>query len=274
MDCKINTINDGNNPSQHQPICVKPKLSARILPTYETGNFATLDWERATPEHLSHYRLLIDYYLRNAIIPDCLTCADVLCNKHDDQIMLFMEHVLDVVYECVELAIPRRRNSGRRGIPGWNESVQLYKEKCLFWHDVWKSAGCPAQGQLADLRRHTRRKYHWAIKQVKKNKDRTIKEQTAITLTNKSFKDFWAIIKRMNKSTNTFSGIVDGYCNDQNIANRFRSLYKDLYNSVPLNNINETSCHVNQLIKDTCKVGKCSSSSCHVIEVNVVKKCY
>ncbi len=75
-------------------------------------------------------------------------------------------------------------------MPVWNEHVRLYKDKSIIWHDIWKNAGCPTSGQLPDLRRFSRSKYHWAIKQVKRNLDEVLRENTAVTLRNKSFRVF------------------------------------------------------------------------------------
>ena len=68
--------------------------------------------------------------------------------------------------------------NAKKGIPGWNSFVEPYKDKSIFWNDVWKSAGMPKNGQLAELRNFTRAKYHWAIKQVKCEKYNIILNQT------------------------------------------------------------------------------------------------
>ncbi len=85
--------------------------------------------------------------------------------------------------------------NGKPGIPGWNEFVKLYKDKSIFRNGVWKNAGSTDNGQLADLRKFSRSKYHWAIKQIKRNAYEFVKEKAAFTLRQKSFKDFWTTIK-------------------------------------------------------------------------------
>ncbi len=80
---------------------------------------------------------------------------------------MFWHHVLitlvkhtDILKKCAYIAIPRHRVTGKKGIPGWNEYVRPYKDKSIFFNDIWKNAGCLASGQLADLRRFSRSKYH------------------------------------------------------------------------------------------------------------------
>ena len=50
---------------------------------------------------------------------------------------------------CAELTIPTKKiTSEPKGIPGWNEFVKPYKNKSIFCHEVWVSAGKPTSGQL------------------------------------------------------------------------------------------------------------------------------
>ncbi len=71
-----------------------------------------------------------------------------------------LENITEILKKCANIAIPRQSVNGKPGIPGWNEFVKPYKDKSIFWNDVWKNAGSPDNGQLADLRRFSRSKYH------------------------------------------------------------------------------------------------------------------
>ena len=129
-----------------------------------------------------------------------------------------LENITEILKKWANIVIPRLSVNGKPGIPGWNEFVKPYKDKSIFWNDVWKNAGSPDSGQLGDLRRFSRSKYHWAIKQVKTNADEFVKEKTAFTLRHKSFKDFWITIKKMRGRAICSSGIIDGCCTDKDIA--------------------------------------------------------
>ena len=115
------------------------------------------------------------------------SCTDYSCETHSDVIMNTLGKIIEILKKCAYIAIPRKNANGKMGIPGWNEYVRPCKDKSIFWQDIWENAGCPANGQLADLRRFSRLKYHWAIKQAKRNVDEIQKENTAVTLRNKSF---------------------------------------------------------------------------------------
>lgn len=110
-----------------------------------------------------------------------------------------LEKILEILKKCAYVATPRQRVNRKKGIPGWNEYVRPYQDKFIFWIDIWKNASCLASRQLADLRRFSTLKYHWTIKQVKRNVDEILKKNTTVTLRNISFKDFWKIIKKIRK---------------------------------------------------------------------------
>ena len=55
-----------------------------------------------------------------------------------------------------------------KNVPGWREEVKPCRVNALFWHSIWKSAGCPNKGVLRDIMGNTRIKYHYAIRKVKK----------------------------------------------------------------------------------------------------------
>ncbi len=148
----------------------------------------SVDWEKASSMDIENYKTLIDAHLRHVDLSGAITlCNDYSCTIHDVLIMKILENITEILKKCANIAIPRQNVNGKRGVPGWNEFVKPYKDKYIFWNDVWKNVGSPVSGQLADLRRFSRLKYHWAIKQVKRNVDEIIKEKTAFTLRNKSF---------------------------------------------------------------------------------------
>ena len=141
----------------------------------------------------------------------------------------------------------------------------------MFWHKIWKSAGCPATGQLADLRRFTRTRYHWAIKRTKRDADEYLLNKTANQMVNKSFNNFWSTIKSMKGSDKTIASIVDGYSTDGAISDHFRSIYNVLYNSIEDDNFVNIIDDVNILVNRKCNSGMCTSAHCHKITGETVK---
>ena len=58
--------------------------------------------------------------------------------------------------------IPRIPHSALR--PFWNDELDDLKDKCIFWHNLWKSAGCPASGTLQQIKASAKLNYKRAIK--------------------------------------------------------------------------------------------------------------
>ena len=48
---------------------------------------------------------------------------------------------------------------------------ERHKQTSQFWHFIWKECGSPPQGEIAQIMRLTRSKYHYAIRYVKKNEE-------------------------------------------------------------------------------------------------------
>ena len=86
---------------------------------------------------------------------------------------------------------------------------------------MWKQAGKPVSGQIAEERRLSRIRYHWAIKQVKRQKDNILLEKTAKQLSNKSYREFWSTIKRLRCYDKTKSSVVDDAYTDSDIVGKF-----------------------------------------------------
>ena len=53
-------------------------------------------------------------------------------------------------------------------VPGWREAVAPFRKDSLFWHSVWLSAGRPNRGQLYEIMKRTRNKFHHALRKVRK----------------------------------------------------------------------------------------------------------
>ena len=220
-----------------------------------------------------NYKMLMDSVVDNIIASECeyLYCSNVLCDDHDEQIMKLLDYVAQQMNRCAWLTIPRKKLGQSTAHPGWNDFVKEHREKSIFWHDVWKNAGRPATGQLADLRRSTRRKYHWAIKQSKKSEDQIIKDKIANCLINKSFKHFWITIKSLKREALATACVVDGVHGDMNIAVKFKEIYEHLYNSVEDNEINMIRENICDRVSNVCAEGRCRSLSCHNIDIDLVK---
>ena len=231
-----------------------------------------MNWDKASTVNIKNYKTQIEHYKNQYVIPDeIINCKDFLCKKHDEVILQKLDELFNILIVSAHDNIPVQNVNGKKGIPGWNDFVKPYKEKSIFWNDIWKSAGMPNTGQLAELRKFTRAKYHWAIKQVKREKNNIILNNTAKQLASKSFCEFWITVKKLNGNKRTIANIVDDKNSDNEIAVLFNDKYNELYNSVSDDNFNATVKDVEKLVYDKCNKNLCNIPNNHNVTDNVIK---
>ena len=124
--------------------------------------------------------------LLDSINDNIVNCNNFKCGNHSHIIMNNLDDVIKCMIDASNLCIPKVKvKINNNAMPGWNEYVKTYKHASIMWTNIWKDSGCPQTGELAKIRRHTRMKYHSAIRYIKKNKDYLIKYETDNSLLNK-----------------------------------------------------------------------------------------
>jgi len=192
-------------------------------------NVAKLCWRKAKADSVQRFKLNVTQDLQNIAIPyDSITCTDISCINHNNDISRYCEELISVLTSNSEKCIPKCKPPCRSSTPGWNEHVRQYKDASIFWHAIWKDCGSPSTGCVAQIRRKARGEYHRAIRRVKRDRDKIIANKMASSLIFNDHRDLWAEC-RFTKST-PFS--VDGISGDSDIASVFARNYETLYNSV------------------------------------------
>ena len=166
---------------------------------------------------------------------DIIYCKNVFCNVHHAGISNLY---CDILKACIsaDKCIPRSgNNSNGKVIPGWNEHAGQYHDEAMWWHRKWINEGRPADGETAEMRRITRALYHRQVSQIKKDKDRIVKERMAKALSESNDRDIWKEIRKMKNNKNSQPISVDNISDVDSINNLFTNTYKNLYNSVPYN---------------------------------------
>lgn len=160
---------DGDNLSDHSLLVAE--LNEHMIPTQEKEDVIHLSkllWDKASKDAIEMYRSTLDIFLDSIVIPwDAIKCTDLLCchNDHVSQINNFHNDIVNTCLSAGKETIPHCKKKGDKCkiIPGWKEYVEPEREKCLFWHKIWKDNGSPRNGLLADIRLTTRAKYHCVI---------------------------------------------------------------------------------------------------------------
>ena len=146
---------DGDNLSDHEVVTLKLSLSFDNIRDISAFVSKPL-WHKATQQQLERYRCDLDMLLSKIRVPKiALQCDNNFCSEHCE---LLEEYHDNIIGACLDASscIPMSHQNKSNCVPGWNESVKVYKDKALFWHKLWKEGGSQTSGVLFDLRRKTR----------------------------------------------------------------------------------------------------------------------
>ncbi len=80
----------------------------------------------------------------------------------------------------------------------WNELVKPYREDAIFWKWLHGEVGPPSTGWVAQIMRHTRAQYHYAIK-CSRSQNEQIKKFKVMHTPFSSDKDFFKEVMRKAK---------------------------------------------------------------------------
>ena len=90
----------------------------------------------------------------------------------------------------------------------------------------WSSA-------LATVMRHSRAKYHRAVKLLKREGERLRRIKLAESLSQSPSRDFWTELRKINKSNRQTVSQLDGFTSDEIIAENLSNKYRKLFSSAP-----------------------------------------
>ena len=272
---------DALNFSDHSPVFLDIDIGTTVSMCNVTNfdvstEYEKLLWDKATQDDIDNYKKTLDEILScKDNSSDFLFCRDIMCTncQHKTHIEGLYNYLIDASVFAGRLTIPTSTGKSPRknAIHGWNAYIRDKRDKAIFWHDMWKNAGSPKCGVVADIRRSTRAQYHRAVKQVKKNQDTITMTQLAESLYNSNVNCMWSQIKRMCSRKSAVSPCIDdAYGSD--IANVFKDKYSLLYKSVPLesSDIDEMKKQIEEKVNSKCLKGLCYCD--HKIKVGDVRK--
>lgn len=266
---KVSSI---DNLSDHDAVTCSLSMSMEycIFSNKDFVNHAV--WSKASEHDIQEYKRHLDLLLNSISIPNgVLNCNDLTCVKHSREINVLYHKIVNALTDAANTCIPRSKPPRKQtGMPGWDEHVEPLRQQSLFWHDIWKENGCPKDGVVADLMRHTRAKYHAKIKWLRRNILNTKKVKMAEAVALGTDKDFWAQAKRIKGCNKNVPQNIDGISGDGNIANLFATKFGNLYNSVPSDReeMSKVCDLINNSIRDKCSTSN-DDNECHLHVISV-----
>ena len=252
----VETLHSADNFSDHTPLffnfvfnvqsCAVAVLQQVSRTPQLKDNRLKFDWSKTTTKDVSYFLNSLKSSLP-AITDDLLNCCNPKCISHYSSLDLLCHHSLSCILSCAKQCLPLKR-SGRCVIPGWNERVRSLRDNAIFWNNLWKDAGCPALGSVADIRKKTKSKFKYAVRRLKRRRKFIIREKLSHLLGTPRNIDIWKEVKNLNNTisgrTTSASSTVDGCSDNSSIAEVFKSNLSSILNSNP------TSCLGNVNYKD------------------------
>ena len=195
IQCYV-TCDEIENQSDHLPLLITLDIDISIVNDVVINPPSTVrvprqQWDRADITDGANYHDYLDNLLMSLHLPiECINCTDYCCTdySHIASIQYFHDYLVEPCLEASKV-IPVSKTSKK--VPGWNEHVEPHKQKSQFWHFIWKECGSPRDGEIAQIMRTTRSRYHYAIRYVKKNEEITRKEAMAKSISENNSRDLW-----------------------------------------------------------------------------------
>ena len=231
---KYETMFMHNDFSDHFPLYLELKLEVSYVNVPNVNVQSKTNWHKSNGDNIHNYKKYIENELINIKFDhDAITCRNLDCKKHFDYLNYLYKNVIEICLRASDTYIPTSSNNKKsKVVPGWNDYVQPYFEKSLFWHDIWVQNGRPREGDLALKMRQARARYHYAVKNVIKNDNKIRNDKMAEAISLNKDCDLWYEVKKMNKSSQYYSNIIDDQVGSENIVNLFYNNNKELFNSV------------------------------------------
>jgi hypothetical protein len=171
--CDHHVIYDIDNVSNHSVVTLNMSINC-VYTSNRTGtnpvsHIEKCDWGKATACDIGSYKAELDTLLCNIIIPDeVITCDNVMCTNAD-HINCINNLCNDIITCCISasnkcIPIKKGGSNARKVIPEWTDRVKPSREVSLLWHKIWVDSGKPIIGYVYDIKKSTRHKYHYAIR--------------------------------------------------------------------------------------------------------------
>ena len=255
----------GDNPSRHSPIMMK--ISVGSLPRKKPSSMTTTRrpaWYKASEADINTFTYRLHERLEDLIPPPELDCQDPHCDQAE-HLQVRDSYLLDVLVAMIETSHetipmgggkmkkwdPDKKCEVGSAIPGWRENLEPLRQDSLFWHAMWQQNGKPNRGQLYELMKYVRNKYHYAVHKAKKlaNSVRAKELFEHAQLGDVNLLKEMKKIKGGKKQTAACPDNIDDAHSADEVSELFKTVYEELYNSAEsVNAMAEIKNKLNDLI--------------------------
>lgn len=256
----VRVLHDGDNLSDHCPVVLSFDVNVTVQSVKANPIIRKPkpSWRLANQGHIDQYKLCLDNALSKLIIPNAVHCHNSTCNMHGCDIVKYHDDIVKCCIFAMNKCIPYSRP---KRLAGWSDHVKPFKERSIFWHDIWIDNGKPREGIVANLMRKARADYRKAVKYIKRNQDILSADRMANALIQNNNRPFWSEVRKSLGKKYSVPSIIDDADTDEGICNVFTNKYSDLYSSVPYNRceMDRLKFSLNKDYIDNCCNGLCTS---------------
>ena len=245
--------------SDHVPVCVTLSIDMEILDIKDRTHICRTAWNKASDEQIEQYKVTLQSNLENLHWDDNLfKCTNINCTRHITDLTLYYNNILtacvDASDTCIPKTGPKCDTKPYKTIPGWSDHIEHLRNESLMWHHYWRDAGRPHQGNIAEMHRITRARYHRAIRHTVKDQDKFRMTKMAEAISENRRRDLWKEVKKIKGRNNFSPSHVDGVTGDDEISHMFSNKYQNLYNSVPYDKseMNSIKCEIAKRLSEEC----------------------
>ncbi len=242
MECMY--LGNGINLSKHAPVVmiISDGLDQLIDKTVHRAPISVqkVAWHKVNDAHVAQYNQCLDNKLNDIKLPnEALVCKSVLCVNFNHKCML---HKLckDLIMSCIDVSnevLPQTRLKNHT-LPYWNDLVEHFNEKSLFWHCIWIEGGKPHEGAVAQVMRTARARYHKTVKDILKNEDELCIKRMAEAISDNNQCHLWNEIDKVTPSSILVSSTIDSADSNEEIAEILADKFESLYQSIPTDSQN------------------------------------
>ena len=274
---QVSVIDSSCNYSDHRPITMvitmpltqQLKSAAECRPNNSSKQFK-VRWDRAC---------LNEYYncTRELLYDMVYDNSHLQCNT-DNCSCVFHKQCIDLHYAAIVNTLTCAQYSTIPCIPCnalkpfWNEYLDEMRDKSIFWHSMWISAGRPSTGWLGKIKTSSRLKYKFAIREALREYENRYNDELYEHFANKDTPSFWkSWSKKMNCNINK-DVYINGVNDNLKVANEFATYFETVYSdsSLAFSAVDEFRSLYAQSVNPTPNKPTCSPQQ---ITVQLIDQC-
>jgi len=216
----------------------------------------------------SDHTATIYVYVRQIYDNDCIQSqVGVYSNIIDG----YYNEIINCVTNACRICIPKKTygfSSQDFVVAGWNDFVKDKHEAARKAFLDWKWAGRPRQGLVFEQMKRSRSLFKLALRYCKDHEDQLRADSLAASLSEHDYKKFWNTVRKTNNNrASKFAVVVDGCTGEDAIAERWRSHFETVYNSIDVvESKSAFNQRMNTLLSD-------SSQPCLILVHDIIAHC-